>query len=423
MLKNFSSIVWGLSLLSVFAAGSGALGAEGAPQKRFVVYFTNWSGYSAVHQKFEVGKIPWDKVTHINHAFMTVGKDFRLAYTDDWADTKMQFNGLSGHLANYEYYKKKYPDVKVLISVGGWTRGENFHAMAATETGRETFARSCLDFLKRHPYIDGVDIDWEYPGVDRDRDPRDENDRGCPGGPEGGHDFTLLLKTLRETFDGNGMAEKLLTIAAPAGYDKIALLETGEFIRYIDFMNVMTYDFHNGGNVTNHHAALYSNPDDPSETEPVDVKNRYNCDAIIKYLTGECGIPGAKINLGVPYYSHGWKGVKEGSGTDGLFAAADGPSTGSWDNPKAPGGVQPYFKLRELEKAKGYQKYRDECARVPWLYSPQKGEMYTYDDEISIAEKCDYVNANGLGGVMVWEIDGDDKQFTLTNTIYRKLFQ
>jgi Chitinase len=79
--------------------------------------------------------------------------------------------------------------------------------------------------------------------------------------------------------------------------------------------------------------------------------------------------------------------------------------------------------LKEMEKAKGWVKYRDDIAEVPWIYNLKTGEMWSYDDEISIAEKCDYVKAKGLGGVMVWEIDGDDKQFTLTNTIYRKLFQ
>lgn len=73
-----------------------------------------------------------------------------------------------------------------------------------------------------------------------------------------------------------------------------------------------------------------------------------------------------------------------------------------------------------MEK-KGFTKYFDEASRVPWLYNPTTGEMFGYDDEKSLAEKCDYVKTNGCGGIMIWEITGDEPGFPLTNLIFDKM--
>ncbi len=404
-----------LSALLIVAAASIHAGDEIAG-KRVIIYYPNWGCYAG-HKNFQVGNIPWDKITHINHAFMMVGKDNKLAYTDEWADRNMAFKhsgAFKGHFGEYLYYKRQYPHVKILVSVGGWTKGNNFHKMALTERSRNTFAKSCVSFLKSYQFFDGIDIDWEYPGVDRAKDPRDEYDNGCPGGPEGTQNFTLLLKTLRETFDANGLKDHLLTIAAPAGVELLKRQEPKEYYQYLNFINVMTYDFHGGtAKISNHHSALYRNPNDPGSPE-------YNVDFVAKYFKDTLGIPAAMLNIGVPYYSHGWKGLKPESGDNGLFAAVAGPATGVWDNPKCPGGINPYYELSQMEQ-KGFVKYFDEVSRVPWLYNPTTGEIFSYDDGKSLAEKCDYIKTNGYGGIMIWEITGDGPGFPLTNLIFTKM--
>jgi chitinase len=422
-MKTFYRISLCTTLLMAFLMPNSPIIAETA-QKKFIIYFTNWSGYQPVHQNFEAAKIPWDKITHVNYAFFTVNNKFKLDQTDPWADEQAVYSGTKGHLANFAYHVKKYPNVKFLISVGGWTKGNNFHAMAGTENGRQTFANSCVSYLKQNRWIAGYDIDWEYPGIDRDPDPRDKNDLGCPGGPEDKQNYTLMLKTLRETFDNNGMKDKLLSIAIPCGYDKIDLFDLQEISRYVNYINLMTYDMHGAWDqFTNHHSALFANPNDPSDTAPVDIRNNYNIDYAIKYLIKECGISANMLNMGIPYYGHGWKGVTVDSGSQGLFARNNGSPYGLWDEPPIAGGNTPYFKLKTYETTSGWTKYRDNVSKVPWLYNSTTAEMWSYDDDISVAEKCDYINANNLGGAMVWEIDGDDKIFTLTNTIYNKLFQ
>ncbi len=411
------------SLLMTFLSTGHIPAKTENPQKRFIIYFTNWSGYQPVHQNFEASKIPWEKITHVNYAFFTVNNHFKLDQTDPRADSQVIYGGVKGHLTNFAYYIKKHPNVKFLISVGGWTMGNHFHTMAATEQGRRIFADSCANYLKQNKWISGFDIDWEYPGINRLPDPRDKNDLGCPGGPEDRENYTLMLKTLRETLDNHDLKDKLLSIAIPCGCDKLDLLDLQEISKYVTYLNVMTYDMHGASDqFTNHHSALYANPADPSDTSPVDIKNHYNIHYAIQYLIKKHGIPANMLNLGIPYYGHGWKGLATDSGTDGLFARNSGSPYGLWDEPPLAGGNTPYFKLKDYETTQGWKKYRDEVSKVPWLYNQSLGEMWSYDDEVSVAEKCDYINANHLGGAMIWEIDGDDKQFTLTNTIYNKLF-
>ncbi len=402
--------------------------AETTTSKRLIVYFPNWGTYNAAHKNMTVGMIPWSKVTVINHAFFEVDSSYKLASTDTFADYDKWFDhsegwdtgDLRGHFGEYKYYKSQYPSVKVLISVGGWTRGQNFHAMALTAANRAIFIQSVVNFLKQYPFLDGVDLDWEYPGVNRAADPNDQYDKGCPGGPEDKANYTALLRELRTGLNNNGLSSKLITVAAPAGYDKLELQEPDIYAQYVDWFNVMTYDFHGAWETTTNHATpLYVNPNDPSATSPVDIKNKYNVDYAMRNLRDNYHISAGKLNVGTPFYSRGWKNVT--GGTNGMFANASGAPVGSWDNAASPGGQYPYFELKTMENASGYVKYRDQYAMTPWLYNSSTGVTLSYEDETSLSTKCDYINSNNFGGLIVWEISGDDASFTLTNLAYNKL--
>lgn len=429
-LKRFFAVTLAFALLfTQFATLN--VKAETGRGKNIVAYFPNWGTYNVNHSNFSVEKIPWDKVTVINHAFFEVDSGFKLASTDTFADFDKMFthsegweaNQIRGHFGEYKYFKSRYPDVKVLVSVGGWTRGQNFHAMAATSSTRAVFIKSVVEFLKKYPFIDGIDIDWEFPGIDRKADPNDEYDKGCPGGPEDKQNFTALLREIRQAYNNNGLSGKMLTIAAPAGYDKAVYQEPDVYAQYLDFINVMTYDMHGAWETTtNHHSGIYANPNDPSDTSPVDIKNRYNTDSAMKLYRDVYRIPANKLNVGTPFYSRGWKGVKNNGGAlPGLFAPASGAPVGTWDNPQSPGGQNPYFKMKELEKTAGYIKYRDPYGKVPYLYNASQGVMYTYEDEESLGERCNYVINNGYGGMIIWEISGDNPSgFPMTTLISEK---
>lgn len=402
--------------------------------KKIVAYFPNWGTYNATHQNFAVGDMPWDRLTHINHSFYTISNDYKMVSLDAFADYEKNFahsegwDGLRGHMAEYKYYKKQYPNVKVLISVGGWTKGQNFHSMASTSANRQVFIQSALDFMSQYPFIDGIDLDWEYPGIDRARDTNDQYDKGCPGGPEDKENFTLLLKEMRAAYNANGMSNKLLTIAAPAGYDKMQLQEPDKYQQYLDYINIMTYDLHGAWETkTNNHAGLYANPNDPSGTSPTNIKERYNTDSAMKTYLNTYNIPAEKLIVGTPFYSRGWGGVKANSIADALFADTTKYYRGSWDDTATPtpGGQDGFFKLKQFENTAGWEKARDPYAKTPYLFNKSMGVFLSYEDEESLQARCDYVKENQFGGMIIWEISGDIKSqnFPMVNIIYNSLLK
>ena len=390
--------------------GGGGSQGDGSGDYRFVVYFPNWGVYNAAHQNVTVGMIPWDKVTHINHGFWMVGNDYKIVTTDSWADLENTSFGHgdgwsntlgNGHLAEYRYYKGLYPNVKVLISVGGWTKGQNFHAMASTAANRAIFIQSVIDTFKKYTYIDGLDIDWEYPGINRAKDVNDSNDMGCPGGPEDKENFVLLVKELREAYAANGMSDKLLTMAASMNENTVAAGPSpSDYAQYLDFINIMTYDAHGAfESQTNHHAAIYPSPNDPCEG----AEHRFNAwDAAKLYRS--YGVPANKLIIGSPWYSRGWGNVPAGPNGDGLYQSGSATYKGNWDDFAA--GQNSWF----------------ENAYVPYMYDGNN--FMTYEDETSLSERCNFVKKYGFGGIIVWEISGDNltSGTPMSNIVYNELF-
>jgi chitinase len=184
----------------------------------------------------------------------------------------------------------------------------------------------------------------------------------------------------------------------------------------------MTYDMHSAlEEYTNHHSPLFANSGDPSPVMPVDRKNRYNTDYVMKYYRDHYNIPASKLNIGSPYYSRGWKDVDPDTGANGLYARGKGSPVGDLDSPANPAGINSFGRMKELEKTPGYVKYRDAVSRTPWLYNRDEKIMYTYEDEISAAERCEYVLKNGFGGIIVWEITTDTDDHLLTDIIHDRL--
>ena len=314
--------------------------------------------------------------------------DFK--HSPEWGE------GLAGHFGEYQYYKSKYPDVKIVIAVGGWTRSDKFHAAASTEQNRKTLAQSMVDTMKKYPFIDGIDIDWEYPT--ETRAPEDQYDRGSVGGPEDKHNFTLLLKTIRETFDQNGMKDKLLTVAVSAGESKIHNTEPDQYAQYVDAIGVMTYDFAGDwDDVTGHLAGLYHNPEDT--TRP-----KFDTDDAMKIYSEEYNVPKSKLYAGSPLYSRGWGNVAPGPNGDGLFQPGNKNFTGNLGT----GGQYSWYDIKNIEKTAGWVKYRDPIAKVPYLYNSSTKQFLTYEDETSLQDRINYINDNGYGGLFVWDCSGDD---------------
>ena len=265
-----------------------------------------------------------------------------------------------------------------MISVGGATWSGAFSGLVSTEASRLTFAQSCVTFIKRWGF-DGVDIDWEFP----------VQGGSGPHSPDDLTNFTLLLQKLRELLDIEGAADNkqyLLSIASSANNNYYPNYEWTKIHEYLDFINMMTYDFHGTWEqVTGFLAPTYIGSDDP-------VKTDYNANLAVSnavtLLVAE-GVPEAKIVMGVPFYGIGWGGV--GSTNNGLYQPATGKSSsGTWEN-----GHYDYSDLLANYEiaSSGFTKFtHDEC-QVPYLYNPTTGTWITYEDPASIEKKMTWLTS------------------------------
>ncbi|SHI81795.1 chitinase family 18 [Clostridium cavendishii DSM 21758] len=418
MKKTISTLIASLFMASILVPQvSTTASATETPNKRIVTYFPSWGIYQAGQKNVQVKDIAWDKVTHVNHGFFEINNSYQIQTTDSYADfenegfphapqadwdkypnTGYPKDAVFGHFGEYKYYKSKYPNVKLLISVGGWTRSDKFHEIAASPEKRKILANSMVDFMKKYNFVDGMDIDWEYPTVTRA--PEDQYDRGCVGGPEDKQNFTLLLKDIRETFNANGMKDKLLTVAVSAGESKIRNTEPDKYAQYVDYIGVMTYDFAGSWDTTTGHlAGIYGNPNDADKS-----RAKFNMNDAMNIFVNDYKVPKDKLLGGTPLYSRGWGNVQAGPNGDGLFQKGDGTFKGNLGE----GGQYSWFDLKNLEKAPGWTKYRDPIAKVPYLYNASTKQFLTYEDETSLQERINYINSNNYGGLIVWDASGDD---------------
>jgi len=390
-------------------------------QKKIVGYYPEWGIYSG-HENYVPADIPFEKLTHVNYAFARIING-EINVFDEWAATGVTLgeswdSEYKGVLGQFKKLKASHPDTSFIISVGGWTLSAAFHDVAATEVARDKFASSCVDFMRRWNF-DGVDIDWEFPTSKRQPDKIDNaNDTGTPKADASEKQtFTLLMKTLREHLDAAGQEDgRYYQLTAAVGASKAAInnTEPAKYAQYLDFINIMTYDMHGAWeDKTNHQSPLYAN-DGLSISDAVNVFKAK-------------GVNTHKLVIGSPYYSRGWKGVENNApdaSLPGLYSSATGGANGIWDGGRA-AGVNPYYYVKaQMESSSDFIKYRDTLTKMPYLYSPSKKEMYTYEDEISLHEKTSYVNDKDLGGIIFWELTADFpiKGDTLTSVIYNDFY-
>ncbi|GLZ82047.1 chitinase [Actinorhabdospora filicis] len=401
----------------------GGPGDPGAYKK--VGYFTQWGIYDRNYfVKDLVTSGAAANLTHINYAFGNVNEQGRCfeanqaGVGDAWADYQRRFDGsqtvdgvgdvynqpLAGNFNQLKKLKAKYPKLKVMISLGGWTWSK-YLSNAALPANRAAFVSSCIDlYLKGNlPCIsgepqcgagvaegifDGVDLDWEWPAS--------EGNTGNVVRPEDKQNYTALVAEFRRQIDayGNTKGRKYeLTAFVPADPVKItAGFEVPQLMANFDFVTVQGYDLHGAwDNQTNHQAQIYSPAADPWPA-------KWSSDlAINEWLTR--GAPAAKLVLGVPAFGRGWTGVP--SANNGLYQIGTGPAPGKYEN-----GIEDY----DVLKNKAGTRYQDPAAMAIWLYA--NGEFWSYDDTATMTAKMGYIKSKKLGGAMIWSLDGDDGTLT-----------
>jgi chitinase len=278
-------------------------------------------------------------------------------------------------LATFVGLRKINPNLKVVVSIGGWG-ADYFSDVALTDATRQHMADSAAALIEKYD-VDGVDLDWEYPTLPG---------AGISHRPEDKRNFSLLLEALRARLDKLGAAHGgrhyLLSIAAADG-EFVQGIELERVGRALDWINLMTYDFHNSLTpTTGHHAGLHL-----SRLAPAD--DRAGDKAVAQFLAA--GVPARKLNLGVAFYGRSFTGVDpQHDGLQQKYAKYQGSP--SWSELVA----------NFIDK-NGYVRHWDAQAQAPYLWNAATHTFITYEDPESLRAKVAFVKAKGLGGVMYWE--------------------
>ena len=369
-----------LFVLLAAAAGPQAGQPEPATPKRPAVI-----GYVFPQERLLApGEIDAARLTHINYAFANV-RDGRVV--EGFAHDAENLRVLTG-------LRAANPQLRILVSVGGWTWSKAFSDAALTPASRQRFCESAVDYVRRHD-LDGFDVDWEYPGLPGDKNPHRPEDR---------ENFTALMRDLRAHLDrlssATGGRRYLLTFAAGAFPDYLAHTAMGDVHPFVDYVNLMTYDFRVPGAEpeAGHNANLLAHP---SDTNGLSVER-----AVRDFLAA--GVPAGKLVLGVPFYGRAWEVAGEYGPLYQPGKAAKGFGHGN------------YAVLRELPTQAGWLRLWDDAAQAPWLWNPEKKLFVSYEDPRSLRLKCRLVRERGLGGVMFWEYS-EDGSGELLRTLYDEL--
>jgi chitinase len=404
------------------SAGSTSAALSGvAPGDVKVAYYAQWSAYTT-GRNFQIQDVDQlaqaAKLTHINYAFANVNEQGRCfeanqaGVGDAWADYQWRFPAelsvdgqgdvfdqpLAGNFNQLKKLKARHPHLKVLMSIGGWTWSRYF-SNAALPENRAAFVASCIDlFIKGNlPMLsgepqggpgaafgvfDGIDLDWEWPGSE-----------GAPGNvirPEDRQNFTALVQEFRTQLDAYGAEvgrQYLLSAFLPASTAKIDAGFEGPIFDHLDHATVQGYDFYGAWEPqTNHQSQLLSPAANPNP-------QKFSIEIAIDAWQG-LGAPAGKLVVGVPAYGRGWTGVA--STNDGLYQSGTA----------APGQYEAGVDDYKLVVGKPGTVFRDDASGAVWKYDGNN--FWSYDDPQLVRDKASYVLEAGLGGLMLWSLDGDD---------------
>ena len=425
-------------------------------RKEVIVYFANWYlDRKTALEGAEVCSIPWDQVSYVNHAFWYVQPDEDKEQTSfqrrdaglpprtafhitsltpaaDLGDQKASevLDGLTrNHFQQYAHFHKLYPNVTILISIGGWTRCGFFSEMAYTQEGRDSFVNSCMKLMEENPWIGGFDIDWEYFGgnPNGDRVSGEPDDQGCPiwgTAQEDCRNLASLAKQLKQTMDTvYGTGVKKLTACSCGSTWTLTMQDWGLVAPYMDMINIMTYDMAGVWDQKTDHASQV-----------------FQSRAAAEFIHNTYGVPYQKLCIGSPLYGTDMK-------MTALHAADQIIGSAVYTvRPASAGITETVLKQWEAEAVSGYEVLWkdgrpqmgpafdhggkgwhmafDQDQRGAYLWnddpvSPNYCWFVSYENAITLQDKLDLIRDLDAAGMLVWECSQD----TLDHTMIRQMAQ
>lgn len=359
---------WG-ALQSAGTASTGAITlppAQPEGQERVIGYYPSY----ARAEGYLPADLPGERLTGIHYAFAGIGPDGRVTLTRPEVDLPS--------LGGLRELRERYPELRLLLSVGGWEESGGFSDAAATQSARRRFARSAAD-LAAEQGLDGIDLDWEFP-VSGGRE-------GTPHRPSDGENYSLLLQAVREALDAQGEADGksyLLSAAIPPGKNFLENVRPAAMAEAVDYLFFMGYDLHGPWDALAGFNAPLESPGGASPRYTASVR-----EGVDSWLAA--GVPPEKLVLGMPLYGYRYQLAPGESGPDSRFTAARSAS---------------YDQIAAQDLPRLSRRFHPD-AQAPYLVGD--GWFISYDDPSSIAAKAGFARDAGLGGIGFWELSQDQQ--------------
>lgn len=343
-------------------------------------YYGSWAVYRPGLGKFDVEDIDPFLCTHILYAFAGLQESTgTIVSLDPYNDLYDNYG--KGAYIRFTSLKRINPDLKTLLSIGGWNEGSRkYSQMASTATSRSTFITSCVKFLLKYGF-DGLDMDWEFPTL-----------RG--GQPEDKVNFALLLEEMKTRFKQHGL---LLTSAVSGGKATIdASYNVTALATNLDYVFLMAYDFHGTWEkYAHHHSPLYAYRGDKGPNKLLNV------DFAVRYWL-QVGLPSERLVMGVGTYGRCFTLAR----ADYHDVYAPAPQPGKAGPYTRTPGVLGYNEVCEQQQQVNWTVVRDKNMVSPYAYYER--QWCGYDDVTSVSAKAKYIKSLGLAGAMVWTTSTDD---------------
>lgn len=378
---------------------------DAKPGNIVAAYFASWDTYGK--NKYEVNDIEpvAHKLTHVKYAFAKPNAiTGKCELLDPWADVRADLERrtkLGGNFAKLIELKKKFPHLKILLSIGGGADSKSISEIARKGM-TDTFIQSCVDILDSFTYqfvhsktgnresilfeypelFDGIDFDWEW------------LNNNVP--PADAAAFEKIILSLRQLLNDRAKRVKrkaLLTVAIQPNAKVYKALPLGKVVNAVDWFNLMAYNFAtSGGHSVGFNAPLCN------QWVP-----RYGIDHVCNGLMS-LGIPPGKIVLGIPLYGHVYDQAQEKIGSPFKQTGVTGALT--YD----------LIKARYLNNDACHQRW-DAVSKVPYVYCPADKLFVSFDNQKSVQEKYNFAQMKSLGGVVFWKLSGDDDQHSLVHVV------
>ncbi|EMA47431.1 glycosyl hydrolase family 18 protein [Halococcus saccharolyticus] len=433
----------------------------GSGEKRVIAYWRQWAQYQ---RDYTPDMIPYDKVTDVQYAFLRPEKDGSLEFLhanggQDFYGSRFMHNGnegtflKEGAVADWQNVGDKAfsaqaqmrDNTNFIASVGGWGDSEYFSYVAQDPDKRKIFAQDCVELVESYG-LDGIDLDWEYPGGGGCTSASPVCDIDNVSQPGDQKAFTKLVKAVRDALDEAAANDPdrsepyVLSAAMSANPEIVKGLEHGKLSNLLDYTSVMTFDYRGiFSEYTGHQSPLKANPNSPNENP-----SEFNASSALSWYENQ-GWNAAQLNMAVPFYGRSWSGVKPpegdfGNGTDdGLFqeytgegkdASGDGSYPTFGDGGTNLGGIWEAFDLIgngrtgsnpvDLDSS-DWTTYYDDVAVSSWSYNASRGLMISHPTQKSIRKKMEWLGSSDYGGTMLWAIGGDTKDGKLITTLWNTL--